>query len=328
MTMADRPLPADRRAALFAAQFAGRAATARPDDPAPEVPTWARAAFAGRPAPAATGGGEARPPREFRLEVDGIVTRIDLPEVGGTILEAGSVGRACHQAAMRLRLAPAVDRHAPGLRGLPPRGGGGSHRPLPALPAAARLMRRLQRLMPRSATRFDPLFRLRLYPVLSERPLPGELRDLNRRLRPLRRVLAAVPLVPAHNRLTPSALRVTGTGLQAVDWRAADMNDPAWDPAVLAQGSGMGRNPAHRLLRAVLGRPPRPAEVARLELYRALAEAITLAESDLRRGRGAGPGQEGALRAAALARLRRRAAAPTFRTAVGVLARHGRRAAP
>lgn len=294
----------------------------------PEVPDWARAAFPLPADPVAPNRGIGRPPREFRLEVDGIVTRIDLPEVGGVILESGLVGDTYHRAATRLGLAPAIDPHAPGLRGLPARGGGGSHRPRPTLPALARLVRRVQRHLPRGDARFDPVFRLRLYPVLSERALPGELRALNRCLRPLRRILAAVPLVPAHNRLTPAALRVAGPGLQAVDWRAADMNDPVWDPAVLAQGAGLDAARAQALLKAVLGRPPRVAEQARMVLYRALAEAITLAESDLRRGRGAGPGQEHPVRHAALVRLRRRAADPAFRAAVGALARHGRRSLP
>ncbi|MEQ8348607.1 MAG: hypothetical protein RIB84_17420 [Sneathiellaceae bacterium] len=308
----------------LAALFAG----ARPQA-APAVPDWARDAFAGR-APARTGenpgeGAAQAAARSFRIEVDGILARIDLPQVGAAFLDSDAAGLAMYDAAARLRLAPPMDRHAPGLRGLPERGaGGGGYRTLPPLPALARLIRRIQRQMPASATRHDPVYNLRLFPMLAERPLAGPLRALNRRLRPLRRCLAHVPLAPAHNRLVPARLRRSGTGLQALGWQAADRNDPVWDPALLSEAAGMDRQAAERLLARVLGRPPRPAERARLVLYRAMAPALEAAEADLRMGRGADAGLERQRRDAAWRRAQRQLAGAEFRHAVGVLGRGGR----
>ncbi|MFC3227985.1 hypothetical protein ACFOGJ_12125, partial [Marinibaculum pumilum] len=172
--------------------------------------------------------------------------------------------------------------------------------------------------------RYDPCFRLRLYPMLSERPLAGSLRALNRRLRPLRRCLAEVPLAPAHNRLTAARLVRAPGGLRALGWQAADRNDPVWDPAVLSEAGGLDDRAARRLLARVLGRAPTPAERARLTLYRAMAPAIEAAEADLRRGRGGQAGLELARRDAAWRRAQRRIAAPGFRAATGILGRGGR----
>ena len=319
---------ADHLPALFARQVRA--------DAAPEVPVWARRLFADRDrlAPATPNGiartlgqadGSGPAPREFRLEVDGIVTRIDLPQVGGAFLESGAIGERMHDAAMAGRLAPPMDRHAPGLRGLPERGaGGGIRRPLPPLPALACLIRAIRSRLPDTTTRFDPSFRMRLYPMLAERPLAGELRALNRRLRPLRRTLAEVPLVPSHNRLAPDRLCVAPGGLRALGWHAADRNDPVWDPAVLSEAAGLRERAARRLLAGVLGRPPSAAERARLTVYRAMAPAIEAAEADLRRGRGGSPGLELHRRAAAWRRAQRQVGRPGFRAAIGILGRGGR----
>jgi thiamine kinase-like enzyme len=88
--------------------------------------------------------------------------------------------------------------------------------------------------------------------------------------------LAAVPEVPVpcHGDPGPGNWLMRGSAGLLVDWEYSAMAPPTWDLAVLASEAEYASEDERRLLQTYLARAPRPSELARLAVMRALADLV------------------------------------------------------
>lgn len=106
--------------------------------------------------------------------------------------------------------------------------------------------------------------------------LPPDIDELIAALRPIRRALAARPVlaVPCHNDLWGPNLVDDGERITVLDWEYAGMGDPMYDLASLAIHHSEGDDWDRALLAAYVGTggPVDEADLARIALYRIAAE--------------------------------------------------------
>jgi thiamine kinase-like enzyme len=104
-------------------------------------------------------------------------------------------------------------------------------------------------------------------------PLPADVDELIAALRPIRRALAARPVlaVPCHNDLWGPNLIDDGERVTVLDWEYAGMGDPHYDLASVAIHHSDGEAWDRALLEAYAGTVSEPA-AARIALYRIASE--------------------------------------------------------
>ncbi len=106
--------------------------------------------------------------------------------------------------------------------------------------------------------------------------LPQGYHDVVAAAGPVRTALAAnpAPLAPCHNDPLCENFLDTGDRMWIVDWEYSGMNDPLWDLGDLSVEGSFTPEMEHEMLTAYFGRPPRPAEQARVVIYKAMCDLL------------------------------------------------------
>ena len=93
---------------------------------------------------------------------------------------------------------------------------------------------------------------------------------------PLRAALERQPaaLAPCHCDPLCENFLDDGQRMWIVDWEYSGMNDPMWDLGDLSVEAGLTPAQDDEMIRAYFGREPRPAEVGRMVIYKAMCDLL------------------------------------------------------
>ncbi len=114
--------------------------------------------------------------------------------------------------------------------------------------------------------------------VLAKQPtqLPQGLTDMLGLCDELRQSLARrpIPQVACHCDLLPDNFLDTGTRMFLVDWEFSGMNDPMWDLGDAIVECNLTPKEERELISAYFGGEPKPAELARIVVYKAMCDLL------------------------------------------------------
>ena len=114
--------------------------------------------------------------------------------------------------------------------------------------------------------------------ILSTRDvsLPEGYHDIVAAAQPVKALLEAhpVPLAPCHCDPLCENFLDDGADMWMVDWEYSGMNDPMWDLGDLSVEAGMSPAQDAEMLMAYFGRPPTPAELGRVVIYKAMCDLL------------------------------------------------------
>ncbi|MER9339797.1 phosphotransferase family protein [Mesorhizobium sp. M0601] len=106
--------------------------------------------------------------------------------------------------------------------------------------------------------------------------LPGGYHDVVREAEAVRSALAAqpLPIVACHCDPLCENFLDTGDRMWIVDWEYSGMNDPLWDLGDLSVEGQFDEAQDEEMMRAYFGGEPRPAERARIVIYKAMCDLL------------------------------------------------------
>jgi thiamine kinase-like enzyme len=159
--------------------------------------------------------------------------------------------------------------------------------------------------------------------LLAERgyPVSKQQHLLAAKTQPIREVLIrrARPLRPCHCDPTGANLIDTGSKVWLIDWEYSAMNDPMWDLAYLSLQSGFDDEQDATLLAAYHGGQPVYAEVALMEVFKALVELLSALWALVQQSAGNRSGDFESYAAATFSRYGERVSGERFHAAVASL---------